>query len=122
MYSRSLHLQTRMMALMPNPNARYGSMYGAFRTIMATEHPRALFRGIGVVAMGAGPAHAIYFSAYEYAKKLFSRYSNGVIAQGEGSLLYTLSLFFIFLFPLPGAAGAVASLIHDGFMNPVEGD
>ena len=71
-----------MMALVPNPHAHYRSVLGAFYTIAATEKPRALFKGIGVVAMGAGPAHAIYFSAYEYSKKFFSRYSNGVVAQG----------------------------------------
>ena len=42
-----------------------------------------LFRGIGVVAGAAGPAHALYFSSYEFAKKLLSsdKRSN-VLAQG----------------------------------------
>ena len=70
--------QTRMMALTPDPNARYRSMLQAFQRIVSQEHPRALFRGIGVVAMGAGPAHALYFSCYEFSKK-------GLTAGGEKS-------------------------------------
>lgn len=29
-------------------------------------------RGIGAVVIGAGPAHALYFSTYEYTKEKFS--------------------------------------------------
>ena len=43
-----------------------------------------LFRGMGVVATGAGPAHALYFSCYEYAKNALTSITNGnnVLAQG----------------------------------------
>ena len=43
-----------------------------------------LFRGMGVVATGAGPAHALYFSCYEYAKQGLTSFTNGntVMAQG----------------------------------------
>ena len=76
--------QTRMMALNPNPKAQYKNIFQAFSTIVSQEKPRALFRGIGVVATGAGPAHALYFACYEYFKKLLSR-GNGsnVLAQGK---------------------------------------
>ena len=30
------------------------------------------FRGINVVALGAGPAHALYFSTYEATKKFIN--------------------------------------------------
>jgi hypothetical protein len=29
-------------------------------------------RGIGVVVLGAGPAHALYFSTYEFTKHKFT--------------------------------------------------
>ena len=58
-------------------------MLQAFRTIIRTEHPRVLFRGIGVVASGAGPAHALYFACYEFAKKTLTTGDRStVISQG----------------------------------------
>ena len=73
-----------MMALNPEPQARYKSLFQAFQTIVATEKPRALFRGIGVVATGAGPAHAIYFACYEFSKKMLSRGNrSSVLSQGQ---------------------------------------
>lgn len=71
-----------MMQLSPNPAATYHSLGQAFRAITATESTRVLFRGISVVAVGAGPAHAMYFSLYEVAKKRLSTHLNGVVAQG----------------------------------------
>ena len=71
-----------MMQLTPSPEANYRTLTQAFRTIVATESPRVLFKGIGVVAMGAGPAHAMYFSLYEMTKKRLSNKFNGVLSQG----------------------------------------
>ena len=71
-----------MMTLVPNPKANYNNLYGAFKTIIKTERPRALFRGITVVATGAGPAHALYFSTYEYSKRWLSRHYNNIMSQG----------------------------------------
>ena len=44
-----------------------------------------LFRGIGVVASGAGPAHALYFSCYEFSKKALTKRDtrSTVLAQGK---------------------------------------
>lgn len=33
-------------------------------------------RGVGAVVLGAGPAHALYFSSYEYSKEVFAKMSN----------------------------------------------
>ena len=63
-------LQTRMMRLRPTPDAQYTGAFSALRHIAQKEGVGALFRGAGVVALGAGPAHALYFSAYEHAKLL----------------------------------------------------
>ena len=73
-----------MMALNPDPKARYRNLYQAFYQIVTNENPRALFRGMGVVATGAGPAHAIYFSCYEFSKNFLSRGERStVLSQGE---------------------------------------
>lgn len=70
------------MQLIPNPQARYRSLFEAFKTIFSKENPRVLFKGIGVVAVGAGPAHAMYFSSYEFSKRWLSQYHNNIISQG----------------------------------------
>ncbi|KAG2327576.1 hypothetical protein Bca4012_036586 [Brassica carinata] len=44
----------------------------AFRSIIKTEGPSALYRGIWAMGLGAGPAHAVYFSFYEVSKKYLS--------------------------------------------------
>ena len=66
-----------------SPKVTYSGLSGAFQTIVKHESPRALFRGIGLVAMGAGPAHALYFSAYEISKKHLSTKYNSIVAQGK---------------------------------------
>ena len=37
-----------------------------------------------------------------------------------GALVFNLSPFAVLCFP--GGAGAIATLIHDGFMNPIDGE
>ena len=71
-YTHTHTSQTRMMALVPDPKATYRNLFQAFYKIATQENPRALFRGMGIVATGAGPAHALYFSCYEFAKKSLS--------------------------------------------------
>ncbi|XP_057244553.1 mitoferrin-1-like, partial [Malurus melanocephalus] len=62
------------------------------------------FRGIHVTALGAGPAHALYFACYEQLKRQLSE----VLQQGGNSHLAN------------GIAGSVATLLHDAVMNPAE--
>ena len=62
---------------------QYRGVIRSFLQIAKSESPRRLFRGIGVVASGAGPAHALYFSCYEFTKKFLSGNSrSSVLAQG----------------------------------------
>lgn len=59
-------------------------------------------RGMQIVVMGAGPAHAMYFSSYEYLKELYTSRFNF-----NNTLAY-------------GAAGVVATILHDGIMTPTD--
>jgi solute carrier family 25 iron transporter 28/37 len=56
---------------------------------------------MGVVAFGAGPAHALYFSCYEFFKNNFS----GALKAGENT-----KVNFV--------AGCFATLLHDAVMVP----
>ena len=55
-----------------------------------------LFRGIGVVASGAGPAHAIYFACYEFTKNILSGGGrSSVLAQGNSTTSFLLVLLLL---------------------------
>jgi len=96
-------IKTRMQCLVPHKNAVYSSLFDAMRKIRADEGIFRTWRGINAVLMGAGPAHALYFSTYEGTKMLLGN-------RGTGGH-----------YPLQNAAaGVVATLFHDGIMNPVE--
>lgn len=66
--SRSSFLQTRMQSLQPEPSARYRNVMDALRQIVRTEGLWRPIRGVNVLAVGAGPAHALYFACYEKIK------------------------------------------------------
>lgn len=57
-----------MQSLQPEPGARYRSVTDALRQIIRTEGVWRPIRGVNVLAVGAGPAHALYFACYEKIK------------------------------------------------------
>ncbi|XP_027862744.1 mitoferrin-2 [Xiphophorus couchianus] len=97
-------VKTRMQSLQPDPAARYKNVMDALRRIVATEGVWRPLRGLNATAIGAGPAHALYFASYEKLKKTLS----DTIHPGANSHLAN------------GAAGCVATLLHDAAMNPAE--
>ncbi|KAL3531654.1 hypothetical protein ACH5RR_005175 [Cinchona calisaya] len=67
-------LKTRMQAIgssssykAPSPTLRQ-----SFVSIMQIEGLGGFYRGIAAMGLGAGPAHAVYFSVYELCKKNFT--------------------------------------------------
>ncbi|KAG9346143.1 hypothetical protein JZ751_007961 [Albula glossodonta] len=102
--SRSHGVDTRMQSLRPEPAARYRNVMDALRRIVRTEGIWRPMRGLNVMATGAGPAHALYFACYEKLKKTLG----DAIHPGANSHLAN------------GAAGCVATLLHDAAMNPAE--
>ncbi|CAL8358953.1 unnamed protein product [Boreogadus saida] len=97
-------VKTRMQSLQPDPAAHYRNVMDALRRIIATEGVWRPMRGLNATAVGAGPAHALYFACYEKLKKTLS----DRIHPGANSHLAN------------GAAGCVATLLHDAAMNPAE--
>ncbi|CAL1577996.1 unnamed protein product [Knipowitschia caucasica] len=97
-------VKTRMQSLQPEPAAQYRNVMDALRRIIATEGVWRPLRGLNATAIGAGPAHALYFACYEKLKRTLS----DVIHPGANSHLAN------------GAAGCVATLLHDAIMNPAE--
>uniref|UniRef100_A0A671TC31 Mitoferrin-1 n=1 Tax=Sinocyclocheilus anshuiensis TaxID=1608454 RepID=A0A671TC31_9TELE len=95
---------TRMQSLQPDPKAQYRSVYSALKRIVRTEGLLRPLRGLNITVLGAGPAHALYFTCYEQIKRSLS----DVIQNGGNSHIAN------------GVAGSVATVLHDAFMNPAE--
>lgn len=95
-------VKTRMQNLSPSPNAVYRGVGEALFRMVKNEGVLRPVRGMSAVVLGAAPAHAFYFSCYEYMKTALTQGSTRT-----NHLAY-------------GAAGCVATLIHDAIMNPAE--
>ncbi|KAI3427269.1 hypothetical protein D9Q98_007201 [Chlorella vulgaris] len=93
-------IKTRMQALSHPGQQLHSSMATALRTMLRREGIGGLYRGVAAVALGAGPSHALYFASYEAAKQLF-----GGNQEGHHPLA-------------TAAAGATATIVNDGCMNP----
>ncbi|XP_021908478.1 mitoferrin-like [Carica papaya] len=65
-------LKTRMQALGGSYQVQPVGLRQAFGSILKVEGPAGLYRGIAAMGLGAGPAHAVYFSVYEFCKRLLS--------------------------------------------------
>ncbi|KAJ4952989.1 hypothetical protein NE237_029821 [Protea cynaroides] len=77
--------------------------FGRFlASIMRTEGPLGLYRGIGAMGLGAGPAHAVYFSVYEVCKEKF-----GGNLPGHHPLAHA-------------ASGIVATTASDAVLTPMD--
>jgi len=96
-------IKTRMQVFATSPAAVYSGIGNAFTRISSTEGMRALWRGVSSVIVGAGPAHAVHFGAYEAVKEL----AGG--NRGEGSHFMATSL-----------AGASSTIASDALMNPFD--
>ncbi|XP_050213194.1 uncharacterized protein LOC126664719 [Mercurialis annua] len=66
-------LKTRMQVLTGSsyPTQTIG-VRQAFGSILKLEGPAVFYRGVGAMGLGAGPAHAVYFSVYELCKQFLS--------------------------------------------------
>ncbi|GLD67828.1 mitoferrin-2-like protein [Lates japonicus] len=98
-------VKTRMQSLHPEPGARYRNVMDALQQIVRTEGVWRPIRGVNVLAVGAGPAHALYFACYEKIK----------FSLGDAIHPGTNSHF------ANGVAGCMATVLHDAIMNPAEG-
>lgn len=61
-----------MQSLVPDPKADYRSVADALNKIVRNEGIKNTVRGFSAMALGAGPAHALYFACYEKMKFILS--------------------------------------------------
>ncbi|SPP81391.1 mitoferrin [Drosophila guanche] len=91
-------VKTRMQSLTSAPNM---NIMSTFQNMITREGLLRPIRGASAVVVGAGPAHALYFGAYEMTKEMLTKLTS------LNHLNYVIS-------------GAVATLIHDAISNPTE--
>jgi len=105
-------VKTRLHRIRPEPGANYTGAIHGLRTIVAKEGVRGLFNGFGVTALGAGPAHAMYFACYEQAKVAFgasegpARNPGGVAAAAVVATMAHLAVSLLLLLSLYEKAAA----------------
>uniref|UniRef100_T1DEA6 Putative mitochondrial carrier protein mrs3/4 n=2 Tax=Psorophora albipes TaxID=869069 RepID=T1DEA6_9DIPT len=92
-------VKTRMQSL-THMHAQ-NTIVSTMRDMVRTEGLMRPFRGVMAVVAGAGPAHALYFGAYEYSKETISRFSD------RDQINYMVS-------------AALATLVHDAISNPAD--
>lgn len=89
-----------MQSLQPEPAARYKNVMDALHRIVATEGVWRPMRGLNATAVGAGPAHALYFACYEKLKRTLSdvihpgansHLANGTTKYAFAQIMYILT-------------------------------
>ena len=97
--------QTRLQSLVKEPAQVQRGLLATGLTMMRDEGVGRPFRGVWTMVAGAGPAHALYFAAYERLKVMLSpsgsSANHNMVAQS--------------------AAAVAATVLHDGVMTPAEG-
>ncbi|CAL9119694.1 unnamed protein product [Musa textilis] len=89
-------LKTRMQARSPPCHPPLGLRH-AVRSVLRAEGPLGFYRGLGAMSLGAGPAHAVYFSVYEISKESLSgENSNNPIAHAASGVLATVASDAVF--------------------------
>uniref|UniRef100_A0A0A9ZHV2 Mitoferrin-1 n=1 Tax=Lygus hesperus TaxID=30085 RepID=A0A0A9ZHV2_LYGHE len=93
-------VKTRMQSLAAGHSRMNTTIREVLGNMVREEGLSRPFKGVQIVFMGAGPAHAMYFATYEYMKEFYSSHlsMNGTIASG--------------------IAGVTSTLLHDGVMTP----
>jgi solute carrier family 25 iron transporter 28/37 len=101
-------VKTRMQAL-PHGGAsighdlNYSTVRSALTTVLRLEGVRGLYRGVDAMALGAGPAHALYFATYEAVKRLLGTADEAGSHPGVTAL-----------------AGATATVVNDAVLTPLD--
>ena len=104
-------LKTRMQ--MATSKELSKSVVSSISMISSSEGAYALWRGVSSVVLGAGPAHAVYFSVFEASKtlmvnKLTQEPHSGKIVTDENHPL------------IASAAGIAATTASDALMTPFD--
>ncbi len=96
--------QTRMQSLICEK--QHSSMRNVFLTMVREEGLLRPMRGMNAMALGAGPAHALYFTALEKTRE--------ALTADEAGMRVPVHV-------ASGMAAVLATLLHDAVMTPADG-
>ncbi|KAK4392343.1 Mitoferrin [Sesamum angolense] len=87
-------LKTRMQAISSSSKTPSITLRQSLGSIIKLEGLAGLYRGIAAMGLGAGPAHAVYFSVYESSKKFLSigNPNNAMVHAASGYLQLWLAM------------------------------
>ena len=106
---------------------QHNGLRKVFTTMVREEGMFRPLRGLSAMAAGAGPAHAMYFSALEKTREYLIEYGRMQehVASGKGiknrSILINDNENNYLTFLL-GFSAIIATMLHDGVMTPAEGN
>jgi len=98
-------IKTRMQSYVAVRDFANLGMLRTTRAIISTEGITALWRGVGAVALSAGPAHAFYFATYEAVRAGLAP------EQKTDGLVHPFAT---------ATAGICATIVGDGIMTPLD--
>lgn len=104
-------IKTRMQ-IIASGQASSRSVISSISRISSSEGAYALWRGVLSVVMGAGPAHAVYFSVFEATKTMLVNRSTGT----SSSKLVTDESHPL----IASGAGIAATVASDALMTPFD--
>jgi solute carrier family 25 iron transporter 28/37 len=81
---------------------QHNTMLNVMRTMVQEEGLLRPIKGMNAMALGAGPAHAMYFTALEKVKEA-AHHRGGISEHAAG-----------------GLSAVLATMLHDAFMTPAE--
>jgi len=95
-------IKTNMQALQPGGRVTNFGVFKTSQVIVSRFGLLGLFRGLGAMAAGAAPAHAMHFATYEFCKKQFGW-------RREGHHPFNTA-----------AAGMCATVVSDAILTPMD--
>lgn len=105
-------IKTRMQIISNTQDLSKG-LINSISKISSSEGAYALWRGVSSVVLGAGPAHAVYFSVFEATKTLLV---NQLTAQNYNNKLVTDENHPL----IASGAGIAATVASDALMTPFD--
>ncbi|CAN8072024.1 unnamed protein product [Agarophyton chilense] len=100
-------VKTRMQSYIGLRDYARGGVARTARALVSGEGVRALWRGVGAVALSAGPAHALYFATFEAVRRAGGDKDNGETTEWT-------------VMGATAAAGVCATVVSDGVMTPLD--
>jgi solute carrier family 25 iron transporter 28/37 len=124
-------VKTRAQALAhPGQRLRGGTVASAVASIIRREGFKGLYGGVSAVAVGAGPAHALYFAVYEWVKAGLGTsgrggwggalLEGGRAGDGSGGGASPSPPPLVHPTLAAALAGAAATIVSDGVMTPCD--